>query len=164
VSNAADIRSTCVQCQLQSFASDDGPPHRGQREQSGEDAAQDRQRLAEEEALGEALSGTDQAGTTAATSPADARLQPGDAPSSVMQAADGASADPEADADVSLVEAELAKLGFEAEDGDQGLEAMDADGLTSLSGAWCLSPRRWSCTCAGFLQVPSCFQGVRSPH
>ena len=115
----------------QGFASDDGPPHKGQREQSGEAAAQDRQRLAEEDAVSEALSGADPANGAAAVSPPAAQS----AAASDTRADDATTAlNPEVSADVSLVEAELGKLGFEAGDDDEGLEALQADGLTSLSG------------------------------
>ena len=122
----------------QGFASDDGPPHRGQREQSGEIAAQDRQRVAEEDAVSEALLGSDPgnaAAAAAASASPDERAQSGAAPATDPQAAKAAAAiDPEISADLSLVEAELGKLGFEADESNEALEDMDADGLTSMSG------------------------------
>ena len=119
----------------QGFASDDGSPHRGQREQSGEVAAQDRQRVAEEDAVSEALSGSDPANAAAAAASPDARAQSGAQPATNSQAADAAAAvDPEISADLSLVEAELGKLGFEAGGADEAFEGMDADGATSMSG------------------------------
>jgi hypothetical protein len=119
----------------QGFATDDGPPHRGQREQSGEVAAQDRQRVAEEDAVSEALSGSDPVNAAAAAASPDARAQSGAAGATDPQAADAAAAvDPEISADLSLVEAELGKLGFEAGGADEAFEGMDGDGLPSMSG------------------------------
>lgn len=116
---------SCTATLRQGFASDDGPPHRGQREQSGEDAAQDRQRVAEEDSVSQALSGTDHADAAAAASSSDADVQPGNPPEQAANATDD---------DVSMVEAELGRLGFEAGDANEELEALAASGLTSLSG------------------------------
>lgn len=119
----------------QGFATDDGPAHRGQREQPGEVAAEDLERVAEEDAVSEALSGSDPVDAAAAAATPDARAQSGAAGATDPQAADAAAAvDPELSADLSLVEAELSTLGFEAGGADEAFEGMDADGQTSMSG------------------------------
>lgn len=126
-------------CRLQSFATDDGPPHRGQREQSGEDAAQDWQQLAREQAASEALAGSDPADAAAAAASPEARPQPGDTAATDAQAADAAAAaDADVDADIRVVKAEFAKMGIRSADGSEsdgeGIKPLDISQLSSSSG------------------------------
>lgn len=129
---------------LAGFATDDGPPHKGEREQSGEIAAQDLQQLGRELATSEALSADDPADAASAAASPEARAQPGGAAATDAQAAvAAATADPDVAAQLRGQSSdsdggESDGDAFEPVDIEKLLAASESDGadeLAALSGS-----------------------------
>ncbi len=144
---------------MQRYATTDGPPHRGEREQSAEAASKDGAQLEAELATRDALvdggsSGSGAAAEGAAAAAAAAGERPPDAV--VVEDATGAK-----DADV---EAQLKALGFSEDEGGEDPEGFDAVSLSSSGGSGLLKAfcKRWRRLSSALLIGHCCQDGRRA--
>ncbi len=112
---------------MQGYATTDGPPHRGEREQSAEAASKDGAQLEAELATRDALvdGGSSGSGAAAEGAAAAAGERPPDA-----EVVEDATAAKDAD-----VEAQLKALGFSEDEGGEDPEGFDAVSLSSSGGS-----------------------------